>query len=100
QVPSLAITYAAIAYYALPGTALAYLLYYRIVAQAGSGNAMLVTLIIPPVSIILGAVILGERLAPTAIGGFGLIAAGLVVLDGRIPRKLSHFVAARRRAPR
>ncbi|MEM1342581.1 MAG: DMT family transporter [Pseudomonadota bacterium] len=100
QVPSLAITYAAIAYYALPGTALAYLLYYRIVAQAGSGNAMLVTLIIPPVSIILGAVTLGERLAPTAIGGFVLIAAGLVVLDGRIPRRLSHFLAARNRAPR
>lgn len=79
-------TYAAIAYFAGPGTALAYLLYYRIVRAAGSANAMLVTLMIPPVAIALGALVLHERLAPTAFAGFGLLALGLLILDGRILR--------------
>ena len=68
---------------ALAGTALAYLLYYRIVAQAGSGNAMLVTLIIPPFGILLGWALLDERLAPQAYAGLALIALGLAVIDGR-----------------
>ena len=85
--PSLALrpeTILAIAYYALAATALAYLLYYRVLAQAGSGNLMLVTLVIPPVAILLGAWWRGEQLLPQAFIGFGLLAAGLVVLDGRI----------------
>lgn len=69
-----------------PATAIAYLLYYRILRAAGSANAMLVTLMIPPVAITLGAVVLHERLAPTAFAGFGLLALGLLILDGRILR--------------
>ena len=79
-------TTSAIAYYALAGTALAYLLYYRVLTMAGSSNLMLVTLIIPPVAIVLGAVVLGEALQPAAYGGFVLLAIGLLVLDGRIWR--------------
>ena len=82
--PSLPITWAAIAYMALPATALAYLLYYRVLATAGSGNLMLVTLLIPPVAIILGAVVLGESLSPEAYAGFALLALGLTILDGRV----------------
>ena len=52
--------------------------------MAGSGNAMIVTLLIPPVAIILGAVVLGERLAPEAFAGFALLALGLMILDGRM----------------
>jgi drug/metabolite transporter (DMT)-like permease len=81
-------TFAAIGYFAVIGTALAYLLYYRIVQAAGSANAMLVTLMIPPVAIGLGAVVLGERLAPTAFAGFALLALGLLILDGRLWRAL------------
>jgi drug/metabolite transporter (DMT)-like permease len=46
--PQTPVTYAAIAYFAGVGTALAYLLHYRVLAMAGSGNAMLVTLISRP----------------------------------------------------
>lgn len=77
-------TIAAIGYYALIGTALAYLLYYRILSMAGSGNLMLVTLMIPPIAIILGAWLLNEALPAAAYGGFALLALGLLVLDGRI----------------
>ena len=81
-------TLAAIGYYALVGTAGAYLLYYRILAMAGSGNLMLVTLMIAPVAIIAGALILGEKLTANAYLGFAVLAAGLIVLDGRILRRV------------
>jgi len=77
-------TMLAIGYYAFIATALAYLLYYRVLAMAGSSNLMLVTLLIPPFAIILGALILNEALRPAAYGGFALLALGLVVLDGRV----------------
>lgn len=64
-------------------TAIAYLLYFAILPRAGAANLMLVTLLIPPFSIFLGAVFLDERLGATAIAGFGLIALGLLITDGR-----------------
>jgi len=69
---------------ALMSTALAYLLYFEILARAGSANLMLVTLLIPPVAIGLGYAFLGERLGPQALYGFALIGFGLVVTDGRV----------------
>ena len=82
-------TIAAIGYYALIATAGAYLLYYRVLAMAGSGNLMLVTLIIPPIAIVLGAVVRDEALSANAFWGFGLLALGLVILDGRIFDRLT-----------
>lgn len=81
------VTWAAIGYYALAATAGAYLLYYRVLGMAGSGNLMLVTLIIPPVAIVLGALVLGEELTPRAFAGFALLALGLAVLNGWIGRR-------------
>ena len=84
--PTAPATWAAVAYYAVAATALAYLLYFRVLAMAGSGNAMLVTLLIAPVSIVLGALVLGEGLAPRTYAGFALLALGLAVIDGRVLR--------------
>ena len=81
-------TWAALAYLAVMATALAYLLYYRVLAVAGSGNLMLVTLLVAPVAIALGAIVLGEDLRPQAYAGFALLALGLIVLDGRILARL------------
>ena len=78
-------TWAAIAYYAVAATALAYLLYYRVLAMAGSGNLMLCTLLIAPIAIVLGAVVRGEQLLPQADVGFGLLALGLLILSGKLP---------------
>ena len=83
-------TWAAIAYYAIIATAFAYLLYYRVLAMAGSGNLMLCTLLIAPVAIILGALILDEALPLRAFIGFGLLALGLVILDGRLFTAIQH----------
>ena len=78
------ITWIAIAYLSIVATALAYLLYYRVLAMAGSGNVLLVTLLVAPVAILLGAIFLDEALPIRAYAGFALLAAGLVVIDGRI----------------
>ena len=77
-------TWAAISYYAIVATAIAYMLYYRVLGMAGSGNLMLCTLLVAPVAIVLGAVVLGEALPLRAYAGFTLLALGLLILDGRI----------------
>ena len=79
-------TFLAIGYYSIIATAGAYLLYYQVLAMAGSGNLMLVTLLVAPVAIIAGAVILNEALTPNAYAGFALLALGLLILDGRLFR--------------
>ncbi len=69
---------------ALVSTAAAYTLFFRILTRAGATNASLVTLLIPCSGILLGVVFLGETLAWREIVGFAIIAAGLLVIDGRI----------------
>lgn len=69
-------------------TALAYIVYFRILAGAGATNVQLVTLLVPATSVALGAAFLGERLLPRQFLGYGLIAAGLAFIDGRLPRAL------------
>lgn len=76
-----ALTWVAIGYYALVATAGAYLLYYRVLQQGGSGNVLLVTLIIPPVSILLGALVRDEALPSRAFIGFAILALGLLILS-------------------
>jgi drug/metabolite transporter (DMT)-like permease len=83
-------TWAAITYYAVVATAIAYILYYRVLALAGSGNAMLVTLLVAPVAIVLGAIVLGEALPLRAYIGFAILALGLLILDGRLVKPLQH----------
>jgi drug/metabolite transporter (DMT)-like permease len=69
---------------ALVSTAYGYILYFRIMARAGATNTSLVTLLVPPSALLFGILFLGEHLEATDIGGMMLIAAGLVVLDGRL----------------
>jgi len=72
----------------LLSTAVAYLLYFRILVRAGSANLMLVTLLIPPIAVGLGITFLGEKLGYEAWLGFVLIAVGLAVTDGRLLDRL------------
>ncbi len=67
-------------------TALAYVLYFRILATAGATNLLLVTFLIPVSAILLGAGVLGERLEAFQLIGMALIAAGLAAIDGRLVR--------------
>lgn len=65
-------------------SAFAYILYFRIIDRAGATNALLVTLLTPPVAILLAAVFLGEQLGPRHFLGLALIALGLAAIDGRL----------------
>ena len=80
---------------ALLSTAVAYILYFRLLASAGATNITLVTLLVPVSAILLGGLILGERLAPEHFTGMALIALGLAAIDGRPARALGRLVTAR-----
>lgn len=84
-IPSAAVVASVFAIAALC-TALAYVVYFRILAGAGATNVLLVTLVAPATSVILGALVLHERLLARQFLGFGLIAIGLGFIDGRLPR--------------
>ena len=71
---------------ALLSTALAYVIFFRILRRAGSTNLSLVTLLIPVSDLLLGVLFLGEVVEPHHLVGMGLIGSGLVILDGRLWR--------------
>lgn len=67
-------------------TAAAYLIYFRLLAQAGATNAALVTLLIPANTVLFGYLLLGEKLVAVQIAGFTCLLLGLLLLDGRVLR--------------
>lgn len=73
---------------ALVSTALAYVVYFRILATAGASNLSLVTFLIPVSAIVFGILFLGEALMPRHIMGVVLIGVGLACIDGRPLRHL------------
>ncbi len=82
-------------------TALAFVVYFRILAGAGATNVLLVTLLTPATAVVLGAVFLHERLAAQQFIGFAMIALGLAFIDGRLPRVLLGAISnLARRYPR
>lgn len=85
-------TWGALLYYIPVATAFAYLLYFRILEMAGSANTLLVTLLVSPIAIVLGALVLSEALPARALMGFGLIALGLVVIDGRLWKRFGSVI--------
>lgn len=77
-------TWLALAGLAILSTAIAYVLFFRILATAGATNLMLVTFLIPVSAILLGALILGEDLQAKHFIGMAMIAVGLAAIDGRL----------------
>ena len=90
---------------AIISTALGYVVYFRILTTAGATNLLLVTLLMPVIALVLGTLVLGERLASRHFAGMALVAAGLAVIDGRSspprltgPGRIHPIGASRRRA--
>lgn len=73
---------------AVLSTALAYVLYFKILALAGATNVLLVTLLVPVSAIMLGALFLHESLDPIHFVGMLIIALGLSAIDGRLWQRL------------
>lgn len=70
-------------------TALAYIIYFKILETAGATNLMLVTFLVPISAILLGIGFLNEALETRHIFGISLIGAGLAAIDGRLFKKRS-----------
>ncbi len=82
-------TWLSLIYIVIVATVAAYLLYFRVLNAAGASNTLLVTLVVPPIAVSLGALVLAEQLPLRSLIGFVLIALALVVIDGRL-WKLAH----------
>ncbi len=70
-------------------TAIAYILYFRILAEAGATNITLVAFLIPISTIFLGVFFLDESLELNSILGMLLVFLGLLSIDGRLRRQPS-----------
>ncbi|WP_413990592.1 DMT family transporter [Labrys okinawensis] len=81
--------WAAILGLAALSTALAYILYFRILTTAGATNLALVTFLIPVSAIVLGVLVLGERLQVKHFVGMAVIGLALAAIDGRLLRIFS-----------
>jgi len=68
----------------IPGTAIAYLLFFALISGPGAAYASLVTYLIPPIALAYGAVFLGERFGAAALGGLALILAGVALGTGAV----------------
>jgi drug/metabolite transporter (DMT)-like permease len=73
---------------ALVSTALAYILFFRVLASAGATNVMLVTQLVPVSAMLLGVTVLGETVTDRQLIGLALIAAGFACIDGRLLARL------------
>ena len=70
--------------FALICTVFAYFIYFKILESTGAGNLLICTIIIPPSSIILNSIFIGEVINTNEILGLLVIIVGLLVIDGRI----------------
>ncbi len=74
---------------AIISTAMAYLLYFRILASAGATNVLLVTFLVQISALLLGVGVLGEVIHVWEYAGMGCIFLGLILIDGRLLAKLT-----------
>lgn len=63
-------------------TGLAYVLFFRLIANAGPSNAISVTFLVPIFAVFWGAIFLGEQLAPATLAGCGVILLGTALATG------------------
>jgi drug/metabolite transporter (DMT)-like permease len=79
--PSLSVTLSLLAL-GLGCTAVGFLTYFSLIAAAGATRASLITYVNPAVAVVLGAVVLGERITLTTLVGFVLIVIGCWLSTG------------------
>jgi drug/metabolite transporter (DMT)-like permease len=72
----------------LAGTGVAFLLYFAIIGRWGATRATLIAYVMPIVAIVLGFLVLGERLQPIELVGAVLIIGGVVLVNTDVGRRL------------
>lgn len=64
------------------GTALAFVIYYRLIEQANASFVSMVTYLIPVFGVVLGVAVLNEQLTWNAYAGCALILVGVMIVNG------------------
>jgi drug/metabolite transporter (DMT)-like permease len=70
------------------GTGIAYVIYYRLLAEVGSAIASAVTYLSPIIGVILGVLLLGENISWNEPVGAGIVLLGAAVAQGRLSTNL------------
>jgi len=81
-------TWASLFGIAVFSTSFSFLLVYWLLPRVGATNLSLNTFITPISAILLGVLVLHEGMAPIQIAGIAVIFIGLVVIDGRLLKRL------------
>jgi drug/metabolite transporter (DMT)-like permease len=70
-------------------TAVAYVLYFRLIARIGPARAIAVTFLIPPFAVAWGRAFLGEPITGRTLAGAGIVLLGTALATGlvRFPRR-------------
>jgi drug/metabolite transporter (DMT)-like permease len=92
---------AAVAVLGLVCSALAFVLFFGLIAEVGPSRATVITYLNPAVALALGAAVLGEEVTATAVGGLGLVLAGSwLATSGRLPKLLRRVMTTSARGSR
>jgi drug/metabolite transporter (DMT)-like permease len=75
-------------------TALAFLVFFALIAELGPARAMVIAQVNPAVAAVLGVTLLGEAFTPGMGVGFGLVVAGSVLATQRAAPRLAAETAA------
>jgi drug/metabolite transporter (DMT)-like permease len=87
----------ALAALAVLSTALAFVLFFRLIARIGPTRTQTVTYITPAFGMLWGALFLGERITGGMLAGFALVAASMVLVNGVRPPRARRPLSQQRR---
>ena len=85
---------------AIPGAAIAFVIFFTLINRVGATNAVTVTLIIPVIGVLAGVFLLNEKIGPEFIVGTVLILSALVIMDPRFSKLLKRIWRRLRRRPK
>jgi len=66
-------------------TAIAFVVFFRLIGEIGPARATLITFVNPAVAVVVGAVVLDERITAATVGGFVLVLGGCWLATRRRP---------------
>jgi drug/metabolite transporter (DMT)-like permease len=72
---------------ALLSTAVAYLIYFRLIENVGPTSTLTVTLLVPVFGLLFGVLLLEEPFGLGTLAGLGIILTSVVLITGIAPRK-------------
>jgi drug/metabolite transporter (DMT)-like permease len=86
RAPSTVVTFSMLGL-AFLSTAVAYLIYFRLIENVGPTSTVTVTLLVPVFGLLFGVLLLEEPFGPATLAGLGIILTSVVLITGIAPRK-------------